>query len=94
MLITYLINHQPYFTRVFTEVWENQSKEIWFVFTSVMTFLLPCPEGTCWYSEPQILLEIKQSLEDLTFHFRYILNEIIMEPEINLKNFIIFIQQG
>lgn len=59
-----------------------------------MTFLLLYQEGTFWYSGPQILLEIKQSLEEIIFHFRYIFNDVIMKPEINLKNFIIFIQQG
>lgn len=42
---------------------------------------------------PQIL-EIKQFLEEVVFHLRYIFSEITMEPEINLNIFIFFIQQG
>lgn len=87
-----MINHQPYFTRVFTEVWQNQSKKIWFQ-CLLNTFLLLYQEGTFWYSVSQIL-EIKQFLEEVIFHLRYIFNEIVMEPEINLKIFMIFIQQG
>lgn len=63
------------------------------MFTSVKTFLLLYQEETFWYSGPQIL-EIKQFLEEVVFHLRYIFNEIIMEPEINLNIFIFFIQQG
>lgn len=62
------------------------------MFTSVKILLLLYQEGTFWHSGPQTLLEIKQFLEEVIFHLWYIFNEIVMEPEINLKNVIIFIQ--